>query len=348
MFSLRQELDGQCRATGVGSLPHKEASSAVDLVLSALGRHVVFWPQLPRRDFSENMYVQYGEGFPGLQVDAASRSVWVDTEDPRYLPEFEACFGNIQEAALDRFAIGESVAAGLGELTGRLMETSYAGWVKAQVIGPLSWGLTLLDQNKQPILYNADLKAILAPFLALKAAGLVRQVRVTNRTRVVIFIDEPYLVAVGTNACGLKREEIIALIDQVAAAIHEAGALAGLHICGNTDWEMVFETQVDLVNFDAFAYFDKVALYANAFKRFRDRGGRAALGIVPNDAGVDEGDLENILWKRLSAYPVFWEKGAFITTRCGCAALSEAQAATALLLSAAVAERVGREIGLKV
>jgi hypothetical protein len=347
MSSLRQDLDGKCRATGVGSLPHKEALPAVDLVLASLGRHVPFWPQLPRRDFSENMYVQYGEGFPGLKVDAASRSVWVDTEDPGYLDGFETCFGNIQEANLDRFAISHSVAKGFGVLTERLMATSYDGWVKAQVIGPLSWGLTLLDQNKQPILYNADLKAILSPFLALKAAWLVRQARVTHRTRVVIFIDEPYLVAVGTSACGLAREEIIAMIDQVARAIHEAGALAGIHICGNTDWEMVFDTQVDIVNFDAFAYFDKVALYEKAFRRFRDRGGRAALGIIPNDEAVDEEDLENILWKRLSAYPIFWEKGAFITTRCGCAALSETQAATALWASAAVAERVEREIGLK-
>ena len=48
------ELPTSC----IGSLPHTDPSKAVDLVLEKL-TSIPFWPQLPNRGFSENMYAQY-------------------------------------------------------------------------------------------------------------------------------------------------------------------------------------------------------------------------------------------------------------------------------------------------
>jgi hypothetical protein len=57
--------------------------------------------------------------------------------------------------------------------------------------------------------------------------------------------------------------------------------LAGLHCCENTDWAMVLGTGIDIISFDAYSYFDKVLLYADALKEFLARGGIMAWGIVP-------------------------------------------------------------------
>ena len=340
MNPLVSELQGKFLATGVGSLPHADAKSAVRDVFDILGHHIPFWPQLPRRSFFENMYVQFAGRLPGLVVDEAGKSIRVVADGDRYLADLENCFARIQEADAGAFAIERRTAEGLYLFVDELKKKKDAGgWVKAQLIGPLSLGLTLLDEQKNPILYHADLRQLLAPMLGLEAAWLVQQLR-SHHKRAIIFVDEPYLVAVGTSACSLPRLDIIALIDRVVEAIHNAGALAGLHCCGNTDWDLVLSTDIDILNFDAWEYFDKLALYTSSLKNFIKKGGVPAIGIVPNTDIIKEPGTEKKILSLLSEQKALWEKGALITTSCGCSGLTEALSRAAHETAVRVAERL--------
>lgn len=335
-----QRLFDRFWATGVGSLPHTDAGEAADLVANIFCSQIPFWPQLPRADFFENMYVQFCEQLPGVVVDEENKTIRVRSEGEAYLAAFENCFANIQDANLDYFSISRRAGAGLYALSERLGGVSWQGWVKAQVIGPVSLALSVLDEKKRPILYDADLCEILPSYLGMKAAWLVRQLRVHAETKVIIFVDEPYLVAVGTSQCSLPREEIIRMINRVIASIHEAGALAGVHCCGNTDWEMVMATDIDILNFDAVNYLDKFFLYENAVKKFLKRGGIPALGIVPNNEELEKPDVEEALRRHFEPYRATLSRGAIITTSCGCSGLSEALTRKALELCVQVAERL--------
>ncbi|MGE5280342.1 MAG: hypothetical protein ACM3L6_06340 [Deltaproteobacteria bacterium] len=336
----RRSLARTILATGVGSMPHADAAAAEALVWEKLAGDAPFWAQLPRRSFRENMYVQYGEQLPGLRVDDQAKSVWVDTEAQNYLEDFEACFTKIQEGQVDAFSISRDAALGLHLLAGRLEEEAWQGWVKAQVIGPVSLGLTLLDQNKTPILHNAELAQLLPSYLALKAAWLIRCLRAHAGTRIIVFIDEPYLVALGTSAYALPREAVIRMIDTVVATIHADGALAGIHCCGNTDWDLVMATKVDIVNFDAYGYFDKFLLYEKAVAGFLRRGGIPAVGIVPNTEALDDDGLEDTLGGILARHKDIFINGGLITASCGAAGLTEGRAARALDLSVSLARRM--------
>jgi hypothetical protein len=52
----------------------------------------------------------------------------------------------------------------------------------------------------------------------------------------------------------------------VVDAIHTDGGLAGIHVCANTDWSLVLESGADIVNFDAYAYFDRFILYGDPIR----------------------------------------------------------------------------------
>jgi len=57
------EFRPRCLPTAVGSMPHTDPQAACDVILQHMPA-IPTWPQLPRRSFRENMYVQFGERFP--------------------------------------------------------------------------------------------------------------------------------------------------------------------------------------------------------------------------------------------------------------------------------------------
>jgi len=323
MNPFLSDIKNNFTATGVGSLPCVDADKALDLVFETLDFHIPFWPQLPRRSFYENMYVQFSENFPGFKIDEANKSVSVDTTGAPYLAKLEECFNKTQSADLDYFAITKPFAEGLHLFSDRLMGSSWQGWVKAQVIGPISLGLSLLDENKNPVLYNPELGELLPLFLSMKAAWLIRMLKVHSKTKIIIFIDEPYLVAVGTSQCSLTKTQIVDKINQLVRVIHEGGALAGIHCCGNTDWEMIMATDIDILNFDAYGYLDKLVLYERALGAFLKRGGIPAIGIVTTNEEVLVPDFVQCAFDVLKKHQNLLKNGALITTSCGCSGLSE-------------------------
>ncbi|MBU0519841.1 methionine synthase, partial [bacterium] len=108
---------------------------------------------------------------------------------------------------------------------------------------------------------------------------------------VIIFIDEPYLSSFGSAFINLTREQVLLYLGEVIDAVHQEGALAGIHCCGNTDWSLVMDTETDIVNFDAYEYFQGMTLYIDNLNNYLNRGGVLAWGIIPtSDKIKDETD----------------------------------------------------------
>ncbi|MBE3070874.1 MAG: hypothetical protein IMZ66_11630, partial [Planctomycetes bacterium] len=63
---------GNCRATGIGSLPAGDVASAIDAVF-AYCPDLPAWPQLPKVSRAEGMVEQAAVGLPGLRIGAEGR-----------------------------------------------------------------------------------------------------------------------------------------------------------------------------------------------------------------------------------------------------------------------------------
>jgi hypothetical protein len=103
----------------------------------------------------------------------------------------------------------------------------------------------------------------------------------------MIFIDEPILTALGTSSyIGVHTDEARRLLSEMVAHIKTSGALAGIHCCSKTDWSLVLSTGLDVLNFDAYFYWDSVRLYPEEIKRFLNNGGFIAWGIIPTTDAI--------------------------------------------------------------
>ena len=95
-------------ATGIGSLPHQEAESALELIFKYVPG-IPFWPQLPKRNLREGMIAQFSENIPCLRVN--SKKVYFDFS--REDEELEKFYERAICGDLDYFKISPDYAPGI-------------------------------------------------------------------------------------------------------------------------------------------------------------------------------------------------------------------------------------------
>jgi methionine synthase II (cobalamin-independent) len=342
----------------IGSLPLSDYAQAARLVWEHTPE-IPLWVQLPRVP-GESMTRQFAAGLPGLAEEGGR--TFVDTADSNFeknLLEFYEEALALQDAAenLDcsRFAMAPAAAGGFFELIDQAKErTPPPLAVKGQIIGPVSFGTSLCDRNDKAIFYDPQLRDAFVQLLALRARWQVRRLSVLKRP-VLLFIDDPAVTGFGSSMyIGLNREDICQGLGAMIDAVHREGGLAGVHICANADWTLVLDSAADVLSFDAYAFFDQFVIYRDPIRRFVERGGLIAWGLVPTLSPEDlqRETIDSLLaqWKSKSAQvaalgidPNRLLAQSLITPACGMGSLSVDLAMKALRLTRELSNRIRAE-----
>lgn len=343
----------QCKATAIGSMPHTNVDTACRIALDNLP-NIPIWPQLPNVDFREGMFVQCSEGMPGIVVDEAQQRLYFDSSRD-IVSELDRLFTDYAADNVDAYAFGADYAHGfyrfLEILKGNDSNSSYPGIeiLKGHIVGPVTVGLTVTDENRKPALYNEILREGIIKTLIMKANYQVKKFKeVRPDAETIIFIDDPSIMQIGSAMVSLNREDVVGYYNEMVEAID---GYVGVHCCGNTDWSLLAETNIDIINFDAYGYSETVALYPEAMKAFLDRGGILAWGITPSGLPSPEVVLsetkESLLDKLESGMQLLVDKGidkellvkqALITPNCGTGSMKPENAERTFTLTRQVSD----------
>ena len=291
--------------TLIGSVPYTDTAETCTKIANAMD--VPIWPQMVRLSFRENMYTQYGAVLPAVVINDAAEKITFDTTAD-ITPALETFYMPFLEENLDYFSLPPQHATGFYTMLAQLKDVS-GEWVKGQVTGPISMGLTVTDQDLRASLYNEMLADVLVKNAAMNARWQIRELKAV-RPNVIIFVDEPYMASFGSAYISLSREQVIAMLDEVFEAIHAEGGLAGVHCCANTDWSVLLATKVDILNLDAYGYLENLALYPVELRQFLDRGGVIAWGIVPNNEEIDAVTPQGLADQLCAGFALICEKAA--------------------------------------
>ena len=93
--------------------------------------------------------MQFTEGLPGRVLDVAAETMHVRSEVPG--DEAAAFLEALEVGDPGLFALSPDYAAGVPELL-RALERVSPPFVKGQVTGPVSFGLTVTDENRRALL----------------------------------------------------------------------------------------------------------------------------------------------------------------------------------------------------
>lgn len=287
----------KCIGTAIGSLPHQKAEDAVRVVLENIPDAPI-WPQLPATGMNEQMEIQYSENLPDVVIDREKERMYIDTTDETFagISTFMEKFAMDE---VDYFAITPEFSKGIYAMEEALKALDKKPpFVKVQTTGPISFGLTIVDENKRAIYYNDIYKDAVVKGLAMKCRWQIRKFK-PYAENVICFIDEPILSAFGSSTyVSVSRDDVVAVLNEVIEAIHAEGAIAGIHCCGNTEWSILIDAGVDIVNFDAFDFGDTIALYPEAVKSYLEAGKVLAWGVVPtNSEKIQSQTVETLMAK---------------------------------------------------
>ncbi len=300
------------KVTLIGSMPHSNAEVALKKIIENI--KIPCWPQLPKRCFKENMYIQYSENFPGIEINNDK----IFFNEDKFYQEIESFFENYENKNYDYFKISKDFAEGFYKFLEFLPiiknKSQEVLSLKLQTTGPLTFALSIKDYYDKQIFYDLQLRDITTKHLVMKSLWQIKQTiksinfTVDKKVELILFYDEPYLSAYGSAFTSVGKEEIL---NCLTSTLKETKTLffeffgndntnlkIGIHCCGNTDWSILTEIDcLDIISFDSYDFFESFVLYARDIKNFLEKNGIIAWGIIPNNEKIFLVSAESLIEK---------------------------------------------------
>ena len=217
-------IPGNLLTTAMAVMPHRDVDQALD---AALSLDIPFWPQLPRLNYYEDMYVQASEHFPGIVLNLREQTLSFSLD--KFIAEFEEALAHFEEPAY--FDISHTYSAVYHRFLA--LDLADRPAIRGQLEGPISFGLNVLDQDRRPILFDDSVRPFLFEFMARRINVQLQRMKVLN-PNAFMFVDEPGLQFLfsalsGYDALAAKQDmdDFFSMVDRPR----------GVHLCGNPDWD---------------------------------------------------------------------------------------------------------------
>jgi hypothetical protein len=279
-------IPGNLQTTAMAVMPHKDTDRALDLALSM---DIPFWPQLPHVSYTEDMYVQAAEHFPGILLDMENRTLRFSME--KFIIEFEETMAHFDEP--EYFDISKEYSVVYHRFLE--MDLSDRPAIRGQLEGPISFGFNILDQDKRPILFEDTVRSFMLEFMSKRINVQLERLKQMN-PNAFMFVDEPGLQFLFSALSGYDSTKAKSDMEDFFAMIQRP---RGIHLCGNPDWDFLLNLDLDILSLDTYQNGEIFASYSKSIKRFLDRGGVIAWGIVPTNFEPFETETINTLGERL-------------------------------------------------
>jgi hypothetical protein len=265
------EFRGGCQTTAMGIMPHTDIERALKLSLSL---DIPFWPQLPHVNYHEDMYAQASQYFPGITVDDENKRISFNSvKFKEQLIEYSE-----RMAEPGFFSLSKDYSVVYQQFLGEDLK-KYAA-IRGQLIGPVSYGFKVMDENNMPIIYNEEVRAFLFDFLQRKVNAQYHELREKN-SNAFVWMDEPGLGWVFSGLSGYSDVRAKQDYRDFLDGLDGSGAL---HLCANVNLPYLLNLGVTLLSFDAYQMEIMPKGYAQAVADYITNGGIISWGIVPTDS----------------------------------------------------------------
>ncbi len=290
-------IPGNLLTTAMAVMPHTDVDRALE---AALSLDIPFWPQLPLYRYTEDMYVQAAEHFPGIILDLENRKLRFSTE--KFAEELEEAMARFDDP--DYFDVSEAYSAVYHRFLA--LDLSDRPAIRGQLEGPISFGFNIADENDRPILFDDTVRPFMLEILARRVDVQLARLKKIN-PNAFMFVDEPGLQFLFSGMSGYGDVRAKADMEQFFSLIDRP---RGVHLCGNPDWDFLLNLDIEVLSLDVYTNAEVFASYARAVGRFLDHGGTIVWGIVPtNFEPFEKESLDSVQARLEEVWQVLAKRG---------------------------------------
>lgn len=270
---MQRLLRPNLTATMLAGVPYRDTHKAVETILN-------YFPEAPCLPVMTRSIRWMLEGIPCLLLDRNKRRVYFElsTQREQELIEF---YDRYEADDLDFFATTSNTAPWFYALLEELKKAPPVGlkWVAFQSSGSVVLSDIVRQLDEKSSFYNPTLRDILTKGINMKSRWLEKKIKEElPDVEVIVGLAATTLVNFTSAAgCGSRKE----ILDALNGGFEKLDGLKWVHCCANIDWSLLFDSNVDVINFDAYQYADRILLYHDELKEFLKNGGMIGWGIVP-------------------------------------------------------------------
>jgi hypothetical protein len=290
-------IPGNLLTTAMAVMPHTDVDQALS---AALSLDIPFWPQLPRYNYYEDMYVQASEHFPGILLDTEKQTLRFSMD--KFIAELDETLAHFEEP--EYFDISETYSV----VYHRFLELDLSGRpaIRGQLEGPISFGFNVVDQDDRPILFDDTVRPFMFEFMARRINIQLKRLKRRN-PNAFMFVDEPGLQFLFSGMAGYNDVAAHVDMENFFAMIERP---RGIHLCGNPDWDFLLSLDLDILSLDVYTNGEIFSKYAGSIKRYLDRGGTIVWGMVPtNFEPFEKENVETLAGRLEEIWLVLQQKG---------------------------------------
>ncbi len=283
------DFEPKCMTTAMGIMPHKDPARALE---QALGLDIPFWPQLPRISFSEDMFAQLADGFPGVNINLEEKRVEFDTTT--FASELDAFSARMGDD--DLYAISDRNS----KTYQHYLKTDLSDriTIRGQLCGPINLGFRVVDEDKKPLIYNDDVRSLLFDF-ALGKINLQYRQLAQKHPQAFVWVDEPGLGWVFNSYAGYNEFQAQ---DDYHNFLDGFEGPRALHLCLNVHLPYLFSLGLDILSIDAFQFETLPKGYSQDIADFLKGGGIISWGLVPTESVTLDPRTPEMLYNQLKGY----------------------------------------------
>ena len=337
-------------ATMMGAVPYRDMKYTADVILKN-------FPEAPRIPVMTRSILWILEGLPCLVIDREKRQILMAPPEERE-EEVIAFYESVEKEDLDYFAVSEEKMPSFGMMLEKIKEAELPElkWVSFQIGGPIVMGDSIMQVDGTPSIHHETLRDILIKGINMKSRWMVKTIgEMLPGIEIICDQPEPSLVSFSAAGGTGSRDDVIHALN---SGFKSLSCCTWVHCCANIDWTLLTDADVDVINFDAYKYSDKVALYAGEFDSFLDKGGMIGWGIVPvmADILVDE-NVQSLVKKLEEGIGFFVKNGideeklarsSWVLPSCETVLLTDEQSDHVFEMTREISEIMREKYGFKV
>lgn len=260
-------------ATMMAAVPYRDIEKAGRVILEN-------FPEAPSFPVLTRGIRWMLEGIPCLLFDREKRQIYMLPPEERE-EELLEFYNRYEQGDLDYFATTADTAPFFYAMLDIIKQERPAElqWLMFHSAGPILLGDTLKQVNGNPCIHHETHRDVLIKAINMKGRWLEAKIK-KEIPDVEVILDMPETTLINFTSAGGTgtRKDVIDAINQGFAAL---SCTTWIHCCANIDWSLLTDTDVDIINFDAYQHSDNAALYHKEFKKFLEDGGMIGWGIVP-------------------------------------------------------------------